>query len=56
MANEIIRETATRAGVKLYQIAHELGINDGNFSRKLRYELSEDEKRKILDIISRLGG
>ena len=30
------------------------GINDGNFSRKLRKELSETEKEKILNIIKQI--
>lgn len=54
-ANADIRETAKQAGVRLWQIADELGINDGNFSRKLRRELSADEKAKIYDIISQLS-
>ena len=39
------------AGVKLWQIAEGLGVNDGNFSRRLRRELSADEKEKIFQII-----
>lgn len=54
-ANTDIRETAKRAGVRLWQIADELGINDGNFSRKLRRELSADEKAKIYAIVARLS-
>mgnify|MGYP004460091543 CR=1 FL=1 len=55
MNNHEIREAAERKGVRLWQIAGKLGINDGNFSRKLRYELPEDEKQKILDIINELA-
>ena len=44
-----------KKGVRLWQIAGKLGINDGNFSRRLRYELSEDEKQKILEIINELA-
>ena len=54
MKNKDIREAAKAAGVKLWQIAEKLGINDGNFSRKLRFELSETEKAKILKIIEEL--
>lgn len=54
-ANQEIRETAKRNGVKLWQIADKLGINDGNFSRKLRFELNEDEKNRILSIITELA-
>lgn len=54
MANVDVRESAKRAGVYLWQIAAELGINDGNFSRKLRTELPATEKEKIMAIIDRL--
>lgn len=45
-----------RTGVKKYQIAEKLGINDGNFSRRLRKELSAEEKAKIFKIIKELKG
>lgn len=54
MKNIDIREAAARAGVKLWQIADKLGIYDGNFSRRLRNELSEEEKKKIFSIIDEL--
>ena len=55
MNNKDIRQAATNAGVKLWQIAAELGMNDGNFSRKLRKELSAAEKERILSIIDELS-
>lgn len=55
MQNKEIRESAKRKGVFLWQIANALGINDGNFSRKLRKELPEEEKNKILAIIDQLS-
>lgn len=54
-ANAEIRESAKRAGVCLWQVAAACGINDGNFSRKLRQELPQEEKEKILEIIDRLA-
>ena len=54
MANEVIKAKAKEAGIRLYRIAHELGMNDGNFSRKLRCELSDTDKQKIIGIIERL--
>lgn len=54
MTNEDIRKYASDNGVKLWQIASELHMNDGNFSRKLRYELSEDSKKQIIDIIDKI--
>lgn len=50
-ANQDIRTEAARAGVKLWQIADKLGINDGNFCRKLRKELTSAEKAEIMGII-----
>ena len=44
MKNLDIREETKSAGVNLWQIAEALGVNDGNFSRKLRRELSPAEK------------
>ncbi|HBV84862.1 MAG: hypothetical protein OSJ73_16315 [Lachnospiraceae bacterium] len=46
MCNKDIREYANKRNVRLWQIASKLGINDGNFSRKLRIELSEEKKTK----------
>lgn len=55
MNNKEIRKAAKEKGVKLWEIAAEYGINDGNFSRKLRHELPEDEKIKILAIIDSIS-
>lgn len=53
--NADIRKVAKDNGIKLWQIAKKLGISDGNFSRKLRDELSEGEKDRILTIIAELA-
>lgn len=53
-ANVDIEMAIVGAGLKKYQIADKLGINDGNFSRKLRKELSDDEKQQIYTIIEDL--
>ena len=54
MKNKDIREAANHAGVCLWQIAERLGINDGNFSRKLRREFTQEEREKIMGIIAEL--
>lgn len=54
-ANAEIRRAAKRAGVCLWQIAERLGINDGNFSRKLRRELPPEERERIMSIIKDLA-
>lgn len=51
MKNIDIREAAKANNVKLWEIADCLGMTDGNFSRKLRKELPENEKEKIFGII-----
>lgn len=55
MKNLELKKYAKEKGVKLWQIAAELGINDGNFSRKLRKELPAEQKEKIMQIIDRLA-
>ena len=55
MKNNDIKEAAKRAGVRLWQVAEAFGMNDGNFSRKLRKELPQEEKIKILEIIDSLA-
>lgn len=55
MANQDIRQAATGAGVKLWQIADALGITDGTFSRKLRKELPQADKNRIFSIITELS-
>lgn len=53
--NETIRGAARSKGVRMWQIAETLGINEAVFSRKLRHELPEKETRKILAVIAQLA-
>lgn len=53
--NIAIRNAAREAGIKLWQIADELHIADFTFSRKLRHELSDEEQKRILQIIAELA-
>ena len=55
MKNIDIREYAKKKGVKLWQIASALHINDGNFSRKLIQELPNEMKQKIFQIIDQIS-
>ena len=55
MCNKEIREAAKQTGVCLWQIAERLGMNDGNFSRKLRRELSDCDRARIMEIIAELA-
>lgn len=56
MANETIRKEAAKNKVLLWQIAERLGMQDSNFSRKLRHELPDSEQEKIFGIIRELAG
>lgn len=53
--NDVIRQRANGRGVKLWQIAYQLGMNDASFSRKLRRELPEEEQQKIIQLIDQLA-
>lgn len=53
--NTDIRSAALSSGVRLWQVANELGIAESTFCRHLRVELAVEEKRKILAIIERLS-
>lgn len=55
MANEIIKKTARINGVYLWELAARLGINDGNLSRKLRFEFSDSERKKVIAIIEEIA-
>jgi hypothetical protein len=54
LCNNDIRKFAKDNNVPLWRIAQALGINDGNFSRKLRNELPTEKKEEIFDIINQI--
>lgn len=55
MKNQDIRVKAKEKKVRLWQIADKLNINDGNFSRLLRHQLSKEKKEQIFKIIDELA-
>lgn len=55
MKNQDIKEEAKAANVKLWKIADKMKMTDSNFSKKLRYELTEKEKLQIRLIIAELA-
>ena len=55
MYNHEIKSKAKERNVKLWEVAEAYGITDGNFSRKLRRELPEGEKSKILALIDEIA-
>lgn len=55
IANNTIRCAIGARGLKQWQVADALGISESVLSRKLRKELPNDEKEKILAVIEELG-
>lgn len=51
MKNRAVHEAFEKSNVKKWEVAEKLGIADTTFSKKLRKELPESEKQKILKII-----
>lgn len=54
-ANVEIREAAKSSGVRLWQVAEDIGMSDAAFSRKLRRELPANERDHVLSVIARLA-
>lgn len=52
--NMSLREQIGAAGLHLWQVAYHLGMSDSSFSRKLRKELSEADREKVLQAIEEL--
>lgn len=55
MANKEIRCALISYGFKQYQLAEELGIAEATLSRKLRKELTPEERDRVLAAIDRLA-
>lgn len=54
MSGAEIKERIKAAGIKIWQVAKKFGMNDGNFSRKLRDNFSDEDTQKVLSIIEEL--
>lgn len=55
MRNKEIRDYIKSKGIPMWRVAERLGIADSNFSRMLRYEISEDKKKEIMHIVDELA-
>ena len=55
MNNRDIRNTAGGYGIRLWQVAEAIGMNESAFSSNLRKELHQEEKEKILAVIEKLA-
>ena len=49
--NQDIKNAIKQSNLKFWQVGMALGMNDGNFSRLLRKELTTEKKDKIFAII-----
>ena len=54
-ANESIRSHAKGSGVFLWELADSLGISAETLHRRLRHELPESEKIRIIEIIDQIS-
>lgn len=55
MKNKDIRIKALQNGVKMWQIANELGIAPETFSRRLRMEFTVSEKKAVMQAIESIA-
>lgn len=53
MNNKDIRNSIQHAGLNHWEIADQLKIHEGTFSRMLRKELPEDRKKEVKEAIRR---
>ncbi len=55
MNNGEIKKYAAEKKVRIWQIADKLGIADYSLSRKLRHELPDEEKVRIINLIDEIS-
>ena len=55
MKNKDIRAAIADAGLRMWQVAEALNIADTTFCRKLRRELSDDDKARVYAAIAELA-
>ena len=55
MNGQDVKQRILDSGLKIWQVAYAFGITDGNFSRNLRKDFSEDDTNKVLQIIDELA-
>lgn len=53
MKNQEIRNAIRSAGVRQWQVAEAMGLREDTLSRKLRHELNEETKRKVLAAVEK---
>ena len=54
MQNIFVREKIKASGLKQWEVAYALGINESTLTRWLRVELPEKEKKRICSVVDEL--
>lgn len=54
MSGAEVKKIIADAGLKCWQVAERWGVNDGNFSRRLRRPFNDEEVSRIKAIITEL--
>lgn len=54
MTGAEVKKLIESSGLRCWQVAKLWGLNDGNFSRRLREPFNDDEVSRIKDIIAEL--
>ena len=54
MDNKDLKIAMIQNNVRQYEVAKQLGISEYYFSKKMRYELTKEEKAKVMKAIEEL--
>lgn len=54
--NEKLKLKAAGSGVRLWEVARELGVADATLSRMLRTEFTESQRKRFLDAVDAVKG
>lgn len=55
MTGSEVKQLILSEGLKCWQVAELWGLNDGNFSRRLRKPFNEEEVKRVKSIIQQLS-
>ena len=55
MCNADVRSTAKAAGVFLWEVAEELNVSEPTITRKLRHEMTQEEKNRFAVAIKKIS-
>ena len=55
MNNQDLRKYAKISGVKLWEVAERLNLQDTNLSKMLRHQLSDDKQNELIAIIDQIA-